>query len=55
MFLVRALHPPRRNRSSRNWPIYGYLGYELVRKPRYNTMLRIQDAALTIMTSSSSS
>jgi hypothetical protein len=38
-----------RNRFLRNWPIYGYLGHELVRKPGYSTMLRIQGAALIVI------
>jgi hypothetical protein len=39
----------RRNRGLRNWPIYGYIGYEMVQKPWYTVVLRIQGTVLTLV------
>jgi hypothetical protein len=38
-----------RNRGIRNWPIYGYIGYEMVQKPWYTVVLRIQGIVLALV------
>ena len=39
----------KRNRGIRNWPIYGYIGYEMVQKPWYAVVLRLQGTVFTLV------